>query len=71
MASIDNRIVNMEFNNGEFEKRVSDTMKTLAGLDKAIAETGTKGNGLEGISKAASGFNLDCLLYTSPSPRDS
>jgi phage-related protein len=58
MASIDNRIVNMEFNNTEFERRVSDTMKTLLGLDKALAETG-KGEGLKNISDTAKNFNLD------------
>jgi tape measure domain-containing protein len=58
MASIDNRIVNMEFNNAEFERRVSDTMKTLAGLDKALAEAG-KGENLKNISDSAKSFNLD------------
>lgn len=57
MASVDNRIVNMEFNNADFQRRISDTMKSIGQLDKSIAELGTK-NGLTDLAKQASAFTL-------------
>lgn len=56
MATVENRIVEMRFDNAEFERRVGETMKTLAGLDKAIAEVGTK-SGVTDLAKQVSGFD--------------
>lgn len=58
MASVDNRIVNMTFNNADFESRISSTIKSLQSLDKTIAEVGTKG-GLQNLAAEANKFNLD------------
>ena len=57
MSTIDKRIVEMEFDNKQFEKGVSTTMGTLDKLDKKLRlSDGTKG--LDGISKAANSINL-------------
>lgn len=58
MASVDNRIVNMTFNNAEFESRVASTVKSLQSLDKTIAEVGGK-SGLDKLNTEANKFNLD------------
>jgi hypothetical protein len=36
MASVDNRIVSMQFDNAEFEKKVSNTIKSLEELEKKL-----------------------------------
>lgn len=58
MASVDNRIVNMTFNNADFESRISSTIKSLQSLDKTIAEVGTKG-GLQNLAAEANKFSLE------------
>src|SRR4029079_14224317 len=58
MASVDNRIVNMTFNNADFESRISSTIKSLQSLDKTIGEVGTKG-GLQNLAAEANKFSLD------------
>ena len=58
MATVENRIVEMKFDNAEFERRVGDTMKTLGNLDKAIEEVGKK-NGLKDISAEVGKFSTE------------
>ena len=57
MASIDERIVSMSFENARFEAGVAVTMGSLAKLDKAIAQIG-RTNGLENIEGSANKVTL-------------
>jgi len=57
MASIDNRIVSMTFDNAKFEAGVAKTLATLAKLDASLKNIGTT-NGLSNIEKAANKINL-------------
>ena len=58
-----------EFLRREFEKSLSpeelEKIKSLGGLEKLIEEFKRQ------VEDAAKGEGKDCLLYTSPSPRDS
>ena len=49
--TVDEKVVEMRFDNAQFERNVTTSMGTLDKLKKAL------------------NFK-DCLLYTSPSPRD-
>ena len=49
MSSIDNRIVQMEFDNSQFERGVKTTMNSLQSLDDQIVSMG-KGGALAGIT---------------------
>lgn len=49
MSSVDDRIVNMQFNNKQFTAGVTDTQKSLQGLEQALAKTG-QGGGLSALS---------------------
>lgn len=60
MSSVDNRIVRMQFDNGQFESGASKTLGTLARLKEALNFSGAA-KGLEGISAAASNVNLSGL----------
>jgi len=58
--NIDNRIVEMEFRNGSFEKGIAQTMSSLKNLDSALQlKNGTQG--FDAISKAASQVSLDSI----------
>lgn len=58
MASeVDDRIVSMQFNNALFEKRVSDTIKSLDQL-KSSLDFANAGRGFEQVAAAASRFNI-------------
>jgi tape measure domain-containing protein len=57
MASVDDRIVRMEFDNAAFERKVSTTLTSLGQLDKALQFSGAK-EGLSGIQGFADKFNL-------------
>lgn len=49
MSSVDDRIVNMQFNNKQFQSAATESQKTLEGLERTIASTGsTKGLSLMG-----------------------
>ena len=49
MSSVDDRIVNMQFNNKQFQSAATESQKTLEGLERTIANTGsTKGLSLMG-----------------------
>ena len=49
MSSVDDRIVNMQFNNKQFESGVSTSQKSLEGLEKTLSST-AKSKGLSGMS---------------------
>lgn len=57
MSNIDERVVQMQFDNKEFEANVKTTMATLDSLNKALKLEGAT-KGLEGVSSAASRFSL-------------
>ena len=60
MSTIDKRIVEMEFDNKQFEKGVSTSMDTLDKLNKKL-ELSDGQKGLTNISKAANSIKLDGL----------
>ena len=57
MSTIDNRVVNMQFNNAEFQQRVAATLKSLDTLNKSLKLEGAA-KGLEGLSAASKNVNL-------------
>jgi phage-related protein len=57
MSSVDERVVDMKFNNGQFQKGVSATQKALDGLKKGLNLDGAK-KSLAGLSAEGSRFNL-------------
>lgn len=57
MASVDDRIVRMEFDNAAFERNVATTLTSLDKLEKALKFEGAA-KGLTDVSNAASGFHL-------------
>lgn len=61
MSSIDRRIVEMRFNNREFQKNALDTVSTLDGLKKALNFDGV-GDGLGEVEKQASRFSLSGIV---------
>lgn len=54
---IDERVVAMKFQNGQFEKGVADSLKSLDQLKKGMNLDGAK-KGLEDLARTAAGFNL-------------
>ena len=58
MSSIDNRIVNMKFDNAAFEKNARTSMSTLDRLKQALSFSGGA-KGFSGINAAAKGVNLE------------
>ena len=59
-TSVDNRVVEMRFDNSNFEKNVSTTLKSLLGLDKSINNIG-KNKGLSELSQSANSVSLKNL----------
>lgn len=60
MASVDDRIVRMEFDNASFEKKISTTLASLGQLEKALKFTGgTKG--LTDVSAAANKLDMSTI----------
>jgi tape measure domain-containing protein len=53
MSSVDNRIVNMQFNNKQFTAGVAESQRSLTGLEQSLAKTG----GSAGLTQMAS--NVD------------
>lgn len=51
MSSVDDRIVNMQFNNKQFTAGAAESQRALEGLDKTIANVG-KGGGLSTMGSA-------------------
>lgn len=52
MSSVDDRIVNMQFNNKQFESGVATSKRSLTGLESAIGKT-AKGTGLTNMANSA------------------
>lgn len=50
MSSVDDRIVNMQFNNKQFQAGAAESSKSLADLEKQIASTGSS-SGFAGLGK--------------------
>jgi len=57
MSSVDDRIVNMQFNNQQFESGVKQTMGSLDALNKGLQLTGAT-KGLQDVSAAANNLKL-------------
>lgn len=60
MSSIDNRIVQMEFDNKQFEAGVQTTLKSLENLKNGLDLKGAT-NGIKNIEKAVSGFDMSSM----------
>lgn len=60
MSSIDNRVVEMTFNNAEFERRISQTLKSLEQLKANLDFNGAK-RGLADFGAAANKFSVGNL----------
>lgn len=60
---IDERVVEMKFNNAEFEKNVAQSMKTLDDLKKSLNFEGA-GKSLEELAKASNNFRLSGIADT-------
>jgi len=60
VGSVENRVVQMTFDNSAFQKNIADTIKSLGKLDTALANTGSS-SGLGDLAKATKGFNLNPL----------
>lgn len=57
MASVDNRVVKMEFDNASFERKLETTIASLGKLEKALQLDGAK-KGLSDVSAEASKFHM-------------
>ena len=58
MSSIDSRIVEMKFNNAQFEKGIKETTSSLEGLKKSLSLDGAK-KGLENLQEVGKNFSLN------------
>src|SRR3954468_24619562 len=56
MSSVDDRIVNMQFNNKQFTQGVTESQKSLEGLERTLGNT-AKGKGLENMGAAVEGIS--------------
>ena len=54
MSSVDDRIVNMQFNNKDFESGISQSQRSLQGLETSLANT-AKSKGLTGLAASVDG----------------
>lgn len=61
MDNIDNRIVNLQFNNKDFEKNAATTLETCEKLDKQLSFKGVI-EGLAGLSAAARALDLSPIV---------
>lgn len=60
MNEIDERIVEMQFNNQDFEKNIQTSIKSLNNLDKTL-EMKDSGKGLSNLQKIANSFTFDVV----------
>lgn len=60
MNTIDNRVVEMSFDNKQFEKGIDTTIDSLKKLDNKIKESSTK-NSFDGLERAASSVSFEGL----------
>lgn len=58
MSSIDSRIVEMKFNNAQFEKGIKETTSSLESLKKSLSLDGAK-KGLENLQEVGKNFSLN------------
>ncbi|MCC8066637.1 MAG: hypothetical protein LIO94_05985, partial [Clostridiales bacterium] len=56
-TTIDQRVVEMQFNNAEFERNVSQTIDSVDKLKKSL-DFGNTGSGLDALSDAANTVSL-------------
>lgn len=61
MSSIDDRIVDMQFNNASFEKNVGTSIKSLANLNKAL-ELKDASKGLDNVMVAVKAIDLSSIV---------
>lgn len=61
MSSIDNRVVKLVFDNSQFEKNASTSMKTIDKLKESLNFSGAA-KGLDGLQTQVSNTNFDSLL---------
>lgn len=61
MSTIDERIVAMKFNNGEFKKRITDTLESLADLKKGL-NMESAGRNLQSLTDAAKNLSFQPLM---------
>ena len=59
-SSIDQRIVEMQFDNAQFEKGISTSLKSLDNLEKGLKLDGAS-KGLQSVANAANSMNFDGL----------
>lgn len=60
MTSVDKRVVQMEFDNAQFEKNIKQSSQSLKNLDENLKlQNGVKG--FENVQKAADGMRLDSI----------
>jgi len=60
MASIDDRIVQMQFDNSAFERKLSTTLSSIEKLNSTIANAGAK-NGLDKVAQSSKKFDLSSM----------
>lgn len=56
--SVDNRVVEMQFNNSSFENKISGTLSSLSKLKDALSFGGKGKNGFDDINSSANAVNL-------------
>lgn len=59
MSSIDERVVNMRFNNGQFESGINKSVGSLERLKQGLKNLGGSKSGIAELSDQANRFNLD------------
>jgi hypothetical protein len=57
MSSVDDRIVNMQFNNKQFTQGAAESQKSLQSLDQTVAGMGKSSSGLASLGDAADGVS--------------
>ena len=63
MSSIDQRVVQMEFDNKQFEKGIQTTLKSLDELQKGLDLKGAT-NGIKNIEKAVNNMDVSGIGKT-------
>ena len=58
MASVDDRVVQMQFDNKSFEDRIGTTIASIDKLQKSL-DTANSSKGLDNLAKAGNNFNLE------------
>ena len=58
-SSIDQRVVQMQFDNAQFEQGVRTTMDSLKNLDRALQMTGSTSSGLDNVQRSLSQISTE------------